>query len=137
MKVERIKRDLDMKEFIENVDESEDHTRNVKIVNRRAKHDTQSLQRLGMGEEVKEYFARSKKLLNSYYSDAFIRDQLAHLSDDMVVYNIKETPTRIKRRCKRLCQKLDKYNVILGENGQPDFSSKKKFFLKILLYRLY
>ena len=74
MKVERIKRDLEMKEFLEETEVPE-HTRNVKIVNRRGKHNSQSLKRQSQVEEVKDYFERSKQLLDSYYNEAFIIDQ--------------------------------------------------------------
>lgn len=45
----------------------------------------------------------------------------------MVIFNIKETPNRIKKKSKTILKKLDKYNISLGENGEPDFSSKINF----------
>lgn len=74
MKVERIKRDLDVKEFLEN-EEIPEYTRNVKLVNRRNFTKGQQNDRKPFSELTKDYFDRSKHLLESYYSNAFIRDR--------------------------------------------------------------
>lgn len=40
----------------------------------------------------------------------------------MLIYTIKETPSRIKRKTKSLLSQLEKYNVSLSQDGEPDFS---------------
>jgi hypothetical protein len=40
----------------------------------------------------------------------------------MLIYTIKETPSRIKRKTKNLLNQLEKYNVTLTQDGEPDFS---------------
>lgn len=74
MKVERIKRDLDMKEFVEKEDVP-DYTRHVKIVNKRGNTKGQQYERETFTELTGEYFDRAKDLLNHYYSNAYVRDR--------------------------------------------------------------
>lgn len=39
-----------------------------------------------------------------------------------MVFKIRESPTKVKKRAKILLEKLKKFSVVLGENGNVDYS---------------
>lgn len=74
MKVERIKKDLDVQDFLGN-QEIPAFTRNVSIVNKSYKSDGQKSDKESLDEAVKDYFERANELQKSYYERAYTADR--------------------------------------------------------------
>ena len=74
MKVERIKKDLVVQEFLQN-EEIPEFTRNVSIVNKPKKSKGQKSDRSSLHEAVTEYFERADSLQKNYYERAYAADR--------------------------------------------------------------
>jgi hypothetical protein len=117
LKVARIEKELDVKEFLDN-NEVPEYERNVRIVNRREGDEARKTETA----TFQDFFARSKRLLDLYYEDVYMKDRLSSLTDDEILYTIKETPTKIKRAAKDILDKLERHNIKVTEDGKLDFS---------------
>lgn len=74
MKVERIKKDLDVQDFLKN-EEIPEYTRNVQIVNQPRKGKGQKVERETLHTAVMDYFERADSLQKSYYERAYAADR--------------------------------------------------------------
>jgi pimeloyl-CoA synthetase len=54
-----------------------------------------------------------------------IHDGLKHLSNPEIIQKVVESPTKLKKSAKGFLQLLQKHEVALDENGDPDFSHVK------------
>jgi hypothetical protein len=74
---------------------------------------------------MEEFIGRTKNVLNKYYERAYVSDRLGNLEDGEILNLVKETPSRIKKHCKSLLARLDKYNVKLNkETGEVTYDLK-------------
>ena len=126
LKVNRMRRDLSMKEFLDK-NELPEFERNVKIVNRRT---GTTPEKTSEKEQFEQFFARSKNLLNVYYDKAYVRDRLNNLTDKEILYTIRETPSKIKKACKGILSQIEKNNIKVREDGTLDFSKCENHHVK-------
>lgn len=120
LKVSRMERDLAIKDFIEN-NEIPDFDRHVKIVNK----PTDPKKRESEAEAFDQFFSRSRHLLDMYYKNAYMKDQLESLTDKELLSTIRETPTKIKKQANEILSLLEKNDVTVNEDGTLDFSRCK------------
>jgi hypothetical protein len=118
LKVSRMDRDLQIKEFLAK-NEMPEFDRHVKIVNKAADG---SQKRDSEGQTFDEFFSRSRRLLDMYYKNTYMKDQLESLTDKELLHTIRETPTQIKKQCKEILILLEKNNVTVNEDGSLDLS---------------
>lgn len=128
MKVARLRRDQEMYAFLENEDLPK-YQRHMKLVNKSHQSGQTNQEKPTLDQAMQDFFSRSSNLLNSYYEDAFTKDGLSNLNHLELYYNLKETPNRIKKRCKQILKKLDENNVYLTPTGSLDWSNcTNKYF---------
>lgn len=126
LKVQRMKRDLDLKEFLNREDVPE-FKRNIKIVNieNEVEEDFKE-EKVDVEQEIKDFICRSKTVLDSYYERAFINDKLGGLDSKEIIHRIKDTPTNTKNFVKPILKELDKHGIRLHpETGEVDYSLVK------------
>jgi len=96
LKVQRLKRDVDLKTLFEN-EEIPEFRRNIKIVNVEEDEFEESMKtedgknkvKVDIEQELKDFIGRSRNVLDSYYERAFINDKLGGLDSKEIIHRIK------------------------------------------------
>jgi len=103
LKVQRLKRDVDLKTLFEN-EEIPEFRRNIKIVNVEEDEFEESMKtedgknkvKVDIEQELKDFIGRSRNVLDSYYERAFINDKLGGLDSKEIIHRIKDSPSNTK-----------------------------------------
>ena len=121
LKVSRMKKELNIDDFLDQND-LPDYERNVRIVNKKGNDQERRTEK----QTFNDFFDRSKRLLNLYYQDVYMKDRLSALTDDEILYTVKETPTNIKRAARRILDLIEKHNIKISPEGVLDFTNCTK-----------
>ncbi|EGR27566.1 hypothetical protein IMG5_194290 [Ichthyophthirius multifiliis] len=81
----------------------------------------------------KEFIERNENMFKVYYQRAAIYDRLQGLSDQQIQEEVRNSPTKMKNRVRKLIKKLEKLNVVLRPDGTVDFSQVKNENLRAKL----
>ena len=61
-----------------------------------------------------------------YYQHAATQDQLSYLTDSEIKDFIRDSPSKLKRRMKKLLTLLDKYEITLLDSGEVTWGNAPK-----------
>jgi hypothetical protein len=95
LKVHKMKRDLNLKDFQEH-NKMPEFKRNIKIVNLEKPEEEGQEATIDVDSELKEFVERSQKVLETFYERAYVNDKLGGLSSKEIVHRIKDTPKNTK-----------------------------------------
>lgn len=68
--------------------------------------------------DEQEFVQRAKNVFDCYYARAVVQDKLGSLTEEKMLQNIRESPTKIKNRFKHLIKRCEKYGVTLSNDNQ-------------------
>lgn len=60
-------------------------------------------------------------MFNLFYERAAIKDRLDGLTDKEIKNQIRDSPSKIKKRTRKLRKKLEKLGVTLNSNGSIEY----------------